>query len=378
MGFFQVLRERAAAKKLARMAEDENYLLLRHSDLCQDLSDSALLFLTRRLMERFYARGELVCRQGNPGVCMYLLKRGSVEFSYTSQGRRVVVGQAKQGSLFGELSVLTDSERGTTVKADENDTVLLALSRFDLALFKERYPRDLGVLFSRILRISLRRLHALASRYHDLLVKLGDWSPSAREEGLILTPLGTPKTIELLPQSSDQLAAAILPQLPSKSSPNEPRHTLEHATASAWFRDWSTSRQKALLKELTRITLAPGEQLSQDKLALCIVQEGELHLTLSKRGRDLSFGVIPAQMFFGNIALLFDMSDPAIARASEATTLWTLSYESFQKLLQNDPKMNYPLLHGILLTVAHNLRRFNRQLKEAEGEWKRREDEPSP
>jgi CRP-like cAMP-binding protein len=109
----------------------------------------------RRLIEKVRFReitdGETIFREGEPGESMYVVVRGEVESRVS--GHAAPVARHGEGSFFGELAVLTDSPRTSTVVARGATQVLEMDRRAITSLIKDD-PKVLRTL----LRFSRDRL----------------------------------------------------------------------------------------------------------------------------------------------------------------------------------------------------------------------------
>lgn len=143
MNFLAKIYERTSQIALRKLESDHNYKFIRDTYLFQDLSPEALYFVLSRLIERRYTSDELIFKQDNPSVCLFIVKRGGVEV-YFSRGDddKVIFQTVAACELFGEISVISSTYRTATAKALENDTVLLTLSSFDLDELSQLYPQD--------------------------------------------------------------------------------------------------------------------------------------------------------------------------------------------------------------------------------------------
>jgi CRP-like cAMP-binding protein len=90
--------------------------------------------------------GELVIREGEPGVGFYLVATGQVlVFATDSLGRKVERTRLHEGALFGEMALLTQQPRTASVQViDEAD--ILELSRENLAELTAEVPALAAVL----------------------------------------------------------------------------------------------------------------------------------------------------------------------------------------------------------------------------------------
>ena len=64
-----------------------------------------------------FAPGDVVIKQGDRGTAMYLVLNGSVSVETSAPGKSIHLAELRRGGVFGEVSVLTGSERTATVTA---------------------------------------------------------------------------------------------------------------------------------------------------------------------------------------------------------------------------------------------------------------------
>jgi len=97
---------------------------------------------------RNYEKGECVFRQGDPGVGLYIVKKGLVEvFHETEELSCCKISVLKKGDFFGEIALLNESVRTATVVAYEK-TTLLGLFKPDLLNLMDADPRlGLGLVY---------------------------------------------------------------------------------------------------------------------------------------------------------------------------------------------------------------------------------------
>lgn len=109
--------------------------------LFERLSRRELAAVERILYRRTYRAGEVVFRQGEPGVGMYVVVRGAVEILHEPTGQRLAV--LSDGDFFGEIALLSETPRSATARA-ETDATLLGFFQPELLDLLARDPR-LGV-----------------------------------------------------------------------------------------------------------------------------------------------------------------------------------------------------------------------------------------
>src|ERR1700679_2395814 len=90
--------------------------MLRKNILFSTLTQKELLFLSSLVYERVFEPGEVVFRQNDRGLGMYVIARGSVQIkAMTLDEGEVEVARLEKGSFFGELSLIDqDNIRSAT------------------------------------------------------------------------------------------------------------------------------------------------------------------------------------------------------------------------------------------------------------------------
>ena len=136
---------RRASLKALNNLNDNNYKFISKNQLFLDISAEALVFVMNAMQERHYNQGELIFNEGNPGICLFIVKSGRVETyseSDVENDDTTFYCIADEGSIFGEISVITTAYRTSSAKAMDHDTILLSLSSFDIEQLFERFPQD--------------------------------------------------------------------------------------------------------------------------------------------------------------------------------------------------------------------------------------------
>lgn len=113
--------------------------------LFQGLKDRQLQRLADRMVERNYAAGDTIVKQGQGGEGFYVLVSGNAEATRErSDGEKVVVNQFGATDFFGELALLDeDGVRTASIVATE-PTTCLVLTRWDF-LATLRQDADMAV-----------------------------------------------------------------------------------------------------------------------------------------------------------------------------------------------------------------------------------------
>ncbi|WP_033398034.1 patatin-like phospholipase family protein [Desulfobacter curvatus] len=94
-----------------------------------------------------YHKGDVICRQGEPGDSMYVILSGIVSVFKEAVGQKSFVCELKRGNFFGEMSLLSGAHRNSTVEASLDVTVFcLARENFDILL---KTNKSVGLYLSR-------------------------------------------------------------------------------------------------------------------------------------------------------------------------------------------------------------------------------------
>ena len=147
--------------------------LLRRVPMFHDLDRRELNELEKILYRRQYDADEVIFRQDDPGVGMYVIESGSVAVIQESTGQ--TLAQLRAGDSFGEIALLNETPRSARAVATA-PAVLHGLFQAELYDLVQRNPR-LGVklLLPLARNLGNRLIHAdeRLQRLHDHLDTLG-------------------------------------------------------------------------------------------------------------------------------------------------------------------------------------------------------------
>lgn len=94
---------------------------------------------SHRLFEvETYSPGQVIVRQGEPGLCAYFIQAGQVEVVRTEQDQEKIIATLGNDEYFGEMALLSDEPRNATVRAVKETRVA--------ALGKDNFVKLLAVL----------------------------------------------------------------------------------------------------------------------------------------------------------------------------------------------------------------------------------------
>jgi len=109
------------------------------SPLFDGLDAEALEDVHQRMTPRKFAARETICREGDRGDSLLVIRRGLAEVSFGEGSGRRTIARLRRGDVLGELSLITDEPRSATVVATM-PTEALELGRDAFAALLARYP----------------------------------------------------------------------------------------------------------------------------------------------------------------------------------------------------------------------------------------------
>jgi CRP-like cAMP-binding protein len=99
---------------------------LKKIPLFSKFTEKELKSIGSLLKEREYKKGEIIVKQGDEGVGLFIIKNGKVKVSKTiASGKVIDIAVHSDGEYFGELSMLDNKPRTATVTALEDTTTLI-------------------------------------------------------------------------------------------------------------------------------------------------------------------------------------------------------------------------------------------------------------
>jgi len=103
--------------------------------------------MAKACMERSYRSGQALCRQGQRGVAMFVVTKGSVRVEEElDDGRRVTITVLSSGAAVGEMAMIDGAERTASVVA-ETEVDALVLTCWDFkAMLRQRPVVALDIL----------------------------------------------------------------------------------------------------------------------------------------------------------------------------------------------------------------------------------------
>lgn len=117
---------------------------------------------------RQYAKGEYVFYQGDPGLGMYVVEKGSVGIVVEGEdGRKKEIIAMGDGDFFGEIALLDESPRSASVVVKE-DSQLIGFFRPDLFEVIEKTPKTGLKIVMKLAEMIGERLRNMNSEFTKL------------------------------------------------------------------------------------------------------------------------------------------------------------------------------------------------------------------
>lgn len=135
--------------------------LIARVPLFASLSDADREALASSFVRHSFDRGEMIFRQGDPGMHLYLVESGRVKITTLApDGREAFVAIVGPGQVFGELSLFVEQQRTADARTMEA-TVMHALSHEDFRPYVNNRPEVAWELLRVLVRIVRRQDQAI-------------------------------------------------------------------------------------------------------------------------------------------------------------------------------------------------------------------------
>ncbi|XP_015276910.1 PREDICTED: cyclic nucleotide-gated cation channel beta-3 [Gekko japonicus] len=137
------LLEKMPGKMQLAVAIDVNYAIVSKVDLFKGCDSQMICDMLLRLKSIVYLPGDYVCRKGEIGREMYIIKQGEVQVLGGPDGTKVLV-TLKAGAVFGEISLLAagGGNRRTANVVAHGFANLFILDKKDLSEIMVHYPES--------------------------------------------------------------------------------------------------------------------------------------------------------------------------------------------------------------------------------------------
>jgi CRP/FNR family cyclic AMP-dependent transcriptional regulator len=114
--------------------------VIRKLDFFEPLDNKIIKKIARQCFTREFAPGELIIRQGEPGLGLYFISAGRVRVEIENAGIRTLIAELGVGDCVGELSIVDDKVRSANVVCAE-PTKCLLLTRDSISKLMNKHPQ---------------------------------------------------------------------------------------------------------------------------------------------------------------------------------------------------------------------------------------------
>lgn len=149
--------------------EEDIYAVLKRIPIFQDLDKRELKAVEHILHHRNYEPDEVVFNEGEPGVGMYIIKKGRITIALGAEKK--MLAMLSTGDFFGEMALLLESPR-TAAAISKDATELLGFFQSDLFGLLETHPRTGNKILQRLAQMIAERLRLVNLENRQLKDKI--------------------------------------------------------------------------------------------------------------------------------------------------------------------------------------------------------------
>jgi len=299
------------------------------------------------LFGKIYEKGEIVCRQGDPGDEMYIIQSGAVEVSSRQDGHKIVLTILEKEDFFGEMALLDRSPRSATV-ATITRSRLLPLSR-RVFLKKVAYNPDV-VLY--VLKALTRRIDRMTGQIRAMI----DGDAALRE--LMITGEHTtwnPTHFCLHERGGDRYAV-------EQSSKTPPSTGMQPALAEQFASILTFVSEPPEEVDPGRVIFEQGD----DGNRMYFIEQGTVEIYQATRNGNLCLALLGEGDFFGEMSLITGEPRTASAKARSPVRLRSIRREDMLNGIRSDPETGLFFLR----IMIDRLRVLTRAIEEPESSLK--------
>ena len=147
---------------------------IKQNILFQDLTNQELKLVENIINVRTYRPGEVIFRQGEVGVGMYIISKGSVGIYVeeilpkTSETKTTHITELHQGDFFGDLALVEDNGKRSASAVANQECELIGFFKPDLIEVAERSPNAGVKILLRLGEVLALRLKETTARITEL------------------------------------------------------------------------------------------------------------------------------------------------------------------------------------------------------------------
>ena len=206
--------------------------LLKRVPIFNKMGDSELDSIVQQCVTHNCKRDRVIFVEEEIGQSFFIIVRGSVKISRTSDdGREVILTILKAGDFFGELALLDGKSRSATVTALE-DSELLTLRRNEFITLIEKYPQIaielLRVMAARIrqadMQIESLTLHDAMGRIASAIIHVAEQTGVRRGDAVIIPKLPIQNDLASMAGTARETISRVMTALEERGYLNKEGH----------------------------------------------------------------------------------------------------------------------------------------------------------
>ena len=128
------------------------------------LDENGYALLASAVRETNLPAGHVIIREGQPGKQLFIIQRGTVEVYRETDHGEVELNRLREGTFFGEMSILEEAPRSASVRA-VTEVSLVIVPRIHFELLFERFPAQYASMVTNLARDLSYRLRRLDDEY---------------------------------------------------------------------------------------------------------------------------------------------------------------------------------------------------------------------
>jgi CRP-like cAMP-binding protein len=158
--------------------ESDIHTILSENILFRDLTPREIRFVNNIVHVRRFHPNEMIFRQGEAGVGMYIIMKGRVEIFITDENapspefQNIFITQLLAADFFGELSLVEDGSHRAASAIAREETTLIGFFRPDLMEILSRSPSTGVKIVFRLAEVLGRRLKETTNKVSELRAAL--------------------------------------------------------------------------------------------------------------------------------------------------------------------------------------------------------------
>ena len=155
--------------KKSKIVEESIFSVLKRLPIFQDLNYKELKAIERILHRRTYRADEIIFKEYEPGVGMYIIESGKVNITLGKENKLLVL--LSSGDFFGEMALILEGQRTASARATE-PTKVLGFFQPDLFNLLETSPKTGNKILTRLAQMIAERLRLSTIENRQLKTKL--------------------------------------------------------------------------------------------------------------------------------------------------------------------------------------------------------------